>query len=63
MEYIRGSRAPDCMFHNHYKTLYNLFSSDPAVSRVADTEASHRDIYLNFTSFCVDITLSFILGV
>ena len=45
MEYIRGS-APECIFHNEHKTLYNQFSPDPAVSCVADTQASHREIYI-----------------
>ena len=26
MEYIRGSGAPECIFHKQHKTLYNLFS-------------------------------------
>ena len=34
MEYIRGSGAPECIFHKQHKTLYNLFSPDPAVSCV-----------------------------
>ena len=34
MEYIRGSGAPECIFHNKHKTLYNLFSPDQAVSCV-----------------------------
>ena len=46
MEYIRGSGAPECIFHNEHKTLYNLFSPDPAVSCVADTQASYREIYV-----------------
>ena len=29
MEYILGSGAPECIFHNQLKTLYNLFSPDP----------------------------------
>ena len=33
---IRGSGVPDWIFHNQHKTLYNLFSPDPAVSCVAD---------------------------
>ena len=37
MEYIRGSGAPECIFHNKHKTLYNLFSPDPAVSCVGFT--------------------------
>ena len=37
MEYIRRSRAPECIFHNKHKTLYNLFSPDPAVSCVGFT--------------------------
>ena len=46
MEYIRGRGAPKCIFHNEHKTLYNLFSPDPAVSCVAYTQASHREIYI-----------------
>ena len=38
MEYIRGSGAPECIFHNKHKTLYNLFSPDPAVSCVGFTK-------------------------
>ena len=34
------------LIHNQHKTLYNLFSPDPAVSCVADTHASHREIYI-----------------
>ena len=37
MEYIRGSGAPECIFHNKHKTLYNLFSPDQAVSCVGFT--------------------------
>ena len=44
MEYIRGWEAPQCIFHNKHKTLYYLFSPDPAVSCVADTQVSHREI-------------------
>ena len=46
MEYIRGSGAPECIFHNKHKTLYNLFSPDPAVSCVADTQTSRHEIYI-----------------
>ena len=31
---MRGSGAPKCIFHNKHKTMYNLFSPDPAVSCV-----------------------------
>ena len=31
VEYIRGSGAPECIFHNQHKTLYNLFSPNSAV--------------------------------
>ena len=41
---IYTSGAPACIFHNKHKTLYNLFSPDPAVSYVADTQASHPEI-------------------
>ena len=34
--------APDCIFHNQHKTLYNLFSPDPADSCVVDKLAGHR---------------------
>ena len=54
MEYIRGSRAPECIFHNKHKTLYNLFSPDPAVSCVG----SHPEMY----TLC-SILLLFCLGV
>ena len=40
MEYIRGSRAPECIFHNKHITLYYLFSPDPAVSCVCFTPLS-----------------------
>ena len=50
MEYIRGSSAPECILHNEHKTLYNLFSPDPGVSCVADTQASHREIYIQGSS-------------
>ena len=45
MEYIRGSGAPECIFQNLNKTLYNLFSPDQAVSCVADKQVSHHEIY------------------
>ena len=45
MEYKRGSGAPECIFHDHHKTLYNIFSTDPAVSCVADKQISHREKY------------------
>ena len=41
MEYIRGSRAAECIFYNQHKTLYNLFSPDLAVFCVADKQVSH----------------------
>ena len=41
MEYIRRSGAPDCIFPNKHKTLFNLFSPDPAVSCVG----SHPEMY------------------
>ena len=44
MEYIRGSGVPECISNDEHKTLYNLFGPDPAVSCVADTQASHREI-------------------
>ena len=34
---LGGSGAPECIFHNEHKTLYNLFSPDPAVSCVGFT--------------------------
>ena len=33
-EYIRGSSAPECIFHNKHKILYNLVCPDSAVSCV-----------------------------
>ena len=33
------------IFHNKHKTLYNLFSPGPAVSCVADTQASHHVVF------------------
>ena len=36
--YLALSRAPECIFHNKHKTLYNLFSPVPAVSCVVDTQ-------------------------
>ena len=45
MEYIRGSGAPECIFYSQYKTLYNLFSTDPAVFCVGNKQVSHREIY------------------
>ena len=44
MAYVRGSGAPECIFHNHHKTLYNIFSQDLAVSCVADKLASLLEI-------------------
>ena len=31
--------------HNQHNKLYNLFSTDPAVSCVADKQVSHHEIY------------------
>ena len=45
MEYIRGSGAPECIFHNQHKTLNNLFSPDPAFSCVCDKLVTYREIY------------------
>ena len=45
MEYIRGSEAPECIFRNQHKTLYNLLSPDPAVSCVCDELVTYREIY------------------
>ena len=45
MEYIRGSEAPECIFHNQHKTLYNLFSPDPAVSCVCDKLVTYPEMY------------------
>ena len=59
MEYTRGSRAAECIFHNVHCTLYNLFNPDPAVSCVADTQASHRVIYI----LCSYTAAAFHLGV
>ena len=42
---IRGIRAPECIFRNQHKTLYNLFSTDPDVSCVCDKLVSHPEIY------------------
>ena len=42
--YIRGSGAPECMFHNQPKTLYNIFSPDSAVSCVADKQVYGSDL-------------------
>ena len=47
MEYIWGSRAPEGIFHNRHKAVYNLFIPDPAVSCV------------NFTSWNVHIMKHF----
>ena len=45
LEYIRGSGALEYIFHNQHKTLYNLFSPDPAVSCLCDKQITHREIY------------------
>ena len=45
MEYMRSSQAPEFIFHKQDKTLYNLFSSDPAVTCVDDKQVSHNEIY------------------
>ena len=50
MEYIRGSGAPECIFHNKHKTLYNLFSPDPAVSCVGCTSWNVH-IMMHFAAF------------
>ena len=45
MEHIRGSGAPECIFHYQHKTLNNLVSPGPAASCVADKQVYHREIY------------------
>ena len=48
MKYTVGSSgytAPSYIFHNQHKTLYNLFSPDPAVSSVADNQVSRHEKY------------------
>ena len=37
------------IFHNKHKTLYNLFSPGPAVSCVADTQASHHVVFCSIS--------------
>ena len=44
MEYVRGSGAPECIFHNQHKTLYSLFSPDLALSCVCDKLVTHCKI-------------------
>ena len=39
-----SKRAPRIIFHNQYKTKYNLFSPDPAVSGVAGFTSSNKHI-------------------
>ena len=51
--YIRGSRAPECLFHNSHKTLYNLLSTDPAVSCVAEAHVSHSDMCTHVAFCCI----------
>ena len=53
MEYIRGSGAPECIFHNQHKTLFNLLSPEPAVSCVADKQVSNvkYTYYVAFVAF------------
>ena len=48
------------ILHNEHKLLYNLFSSDPAVSCVADTLASHREIYI-FGSILLHFILEYVI--
>ena len=60
MEYIGGSGAPKCVFHNKHKTLYNLFCPDPAVSCVADKSVSHHEIYTFSSTLLHFIKASFI---
>ena len=43
---MRGSGAAECIFHNQHEKLHNLFSTDQAVSCVADKQVSHRKIYI-----------------
>ena len=54
MEYIRGSGAPECIFHNKHKTLYNLFSPDPAVACVGFTSWNVHIMY-HFVAFCLGV--------
>ena len=57
------SSTPACIFHNEHKTLYNLFSLDPAVSCVGGTQASHREIYRlcsNLLHFIQEYVISFL---
>ena len=59
MEYIQGRRAPECIFHNQYKTGYNLFNSDSAVSCVADMLISDLEIYIlcSISLHCIEESL------
>ena len=52
VEYI-GTGAPECIFHNQLKTLYNLYSPGPcqSVFCFADKQVSHRDIAFCCISF------------
>ena len=42
-------RAPEYIIHSEHKTLYNLFSPNPTVYCVTDTQASHREIYILYS--------------
>ena len=52
---IRGSGAPECIFHNEHKTLYNLFSPDPAVPVLL----THRPHIVKYTFYVVFCCISF----
>ena len=57
--YTREPRS-ECLFDNHYKTLYYLFSPDPAVSCVGDKLVSHREIY-TLCSLLLHLILEFVI--
>ena len=54
--------ALECIFQNQYKTLYNLFSPDPAVFCVSNKQVSYREIHTLYSIllyFIYDSVISF----
>ena len=57
--------SPECIFHKQHKTLYNIFSPDPAGSCVDDKQISHQHheintLYRVLLHFIQDSVISFL---
>ena len=49
-------------FHKQHKTLYYIFSPNPAVSYVADKQVSHREICAHYVAICHNLLFLFSNG-